>query len=72
MKFISEFKHFSSFKKLFPLLSIIKKIVFGYTLSLGIIILGTSGGLLVSDIYFQTANQFEYLPFYFVVLLIIR
>jgi signal transduction histidine kinase len=57
MNFISEFKHFSSLKKLFPPLRIRQKIVLGYTLSLGIAVLGTSGGLLVGNSYFQTARN---------------
>jgi len=57
MNFISEFKHFSSLKKLFPPLRIRQKIVLGYTLSLGIAVLGTSGGLLVGNSYFQTARE---------------
>jgi two-component system, NtrC family, sensor kinase len=57
MNFISEFKHFSSFKKLFPRLSIRKKVILGYSLSLGISILGTSGGLLVGNSYFQAARE---------------
>ena len=57
MNFISEFKHFSSLKKLFPSLRIRQKIVLGYTLSLGIAVLGTSGGLLVGNSYFQTARE---------------
>lgn len=57
MNLISELQHFNSFKKLFPLLSIRKKIVFGYTLSLDIATLGTSSGLFVGDRYFQTARD---------------
>ena len=57
MNFISEFKHFSSLKKLFPPLRIRQKIVLRYTLSLGIAVLGTSGGLLVGNSYFQTARE---------------
>ena len=57
MNFISEFKHFSSLKKLFPPLRIRQKIVLGYTLSLGIAVLGTSGGLLVGNSYFQKARN---------------
>lgn len=57
MNFISEFKHFSSLKKLFPPLRIRQKIVLGYTLSLGIAVLGTSGGLLVGNSYFQRARN---------------
>ncbi|MBO1054477.1 MAG: GHKL domain-containing protein [Dolichospermum sp. DET73] len=57
MNFISEFKHFSSLKKLFPPLRIRQKIVLGYTLSLGIAVLGTSGGLLVGNSYFQRAKN---------------
>ena len=57
MNFISEFKHFSSLKKLFPPLRIRQKIVLRYTLSLGIAVLGTSGGLLVGNSYFQTARN---------------
>ncbi len=57
MNFIPEFKHFSSLEKLFPRLSIRKKIVLGYTLSLGIAVLGTFGGLLVGNSYFKTAKN---------------
>ncbi|QEI41296.1 Sensor protein ZraS [Dolichospermum sp. UHCC 0315A] len=57
MNFISEFKHFSSLKKLFPPLRIRQKIVLRYTLSLGIAVLGTSGGLLVGNSYFQRARN---------------
>ncbi|WP_353932289.1 ATP-binding protein [Okeanomitos corallinicola TIOX110] len=44
-------------QNLFQRLSIRQKIVCGYALSLGIAVLGTTGGLIVGDLYFQSSKE---------------
>ncbi|MBK1990956.1 HAMP domain-containing protein [Sphaerospermopsis aphanizomenoides BCCUSP55] len=57
MKFKSESGLSKRLRKFFNGLSIRQKIVTGYALSLGIAILGTTGGLLIGDRYFQVARD---------------
>ncbi|MFM2064924.1 MAG: hypothetical protein RLZZ507_4595 [Cyanobacteriota bacterium] len=57
MNLKSEIMSFKWLRHLFQRLSIRQKIVFGYGLSLGIAILGTTGGLIVGDRYYQDARH---------------
>ncbi|MBD2293044.1 HAMP domain-containing protein [Anabaena sphaerica FACHB-251] len=56
MNLKSEVMPFKWLRKLFQRLSIRQKIVCGYGLSLGIAILGTTGGLIIGDRYYQAAR----------------
>lgn len=57
MKSKSESSLSKRLRKFFNRLSIRQKIVTGYALSLGIAVLGTMGGLLIGDRYFQGARD---------------
>jgi two-component system, NtrC family, sensor kinase len=57
MKSKSESSLSKKLRKFFNRLSIRQKIVTGYALSLGIAVLGTMGGLLIGDRYFQGARD---------------
>ncbi|TAF04786.1 MAG: sensor histidine kinase [Nostocales cyanobacterium] len=57
MNLKSKVMSFTWLRYLFQRLSIRQKIVCGYALSLGIAILGTTGGLIIGDRYYQSARQ---------------
>ncbi|AFZ59991.1 HAMP domain-containing protein [Anabaena cylindrica FACHB-243] len=56
MKSISELSSSNWLRQFFNRLSIRQKIVSGYTLSLGIAVLGTAAGLVMGALYFQAAG----------------
>jgi hypothetical protein len=57
MKYKSESSSCKRRRKFFNALSFRQKIVTGYALSLGIAVLGTTGGLLIGERYFQGARD---------------
>ncbi|MGM3308252.1 ATP-binding protein [Anabaena sp. WFMT] len=57
MKSISELSSCNWLRQFFNRLSIRQKIVSGYTLSLGIAVLGTTAGLVMGALYFQAAGD---------------
>ncbi|MBG1267480.1 sensor histidine kinase [Nostoc sp. WHI] len=52
-----ELRYFNWVQQRFHRLSIRQKIFFGYSLALGIAVLGTTAGLIIGDRYFQQARQ---------------